>query len=129
LRLEEDAITHWSKENNMNEEDYKKLVEFNYIKTIKENIDKTIPTIILGSDYNNAVVEYMKQNDYNIILTPKFSKEREISAIIDMHIGEECTHKYIFSFESSFSFTLLCRIKNKKNFNAVMINFNELLKN
>lgn len=129
LRLEEDAIIHWSKENNINEEDYKKLVEFNYIKTIKENIDKTIPTIILGSDYNNAVVEYMKQNDYNIILTPKFSKEREISAIIDMHIGEECTHKYIFLFESSFSFTLLCRIKNKKNFNAVMINFNKLLKN
>ena len=81
---------------------------------------------------NNNIDLYIScnnQNDYNIILTPKFSKEREISAIIDMHIGEECTHKYIFLFESSFSFTLLFRIKNKKNLNEVMINFNEFLKN
>ena len=65
LRLEEDAITHWSKENNMNEEDYKKLVEFNYIKTIKENIDKTI-NIFRAVSFLGLVTDYHgNNNDYN----------------------------------------------------------------
>ena len=46
-------------------------------------------------------------------------KERELSAIVDLHIGNYCNNKYIFIFESSYSFTLLKRILNK-NTNTII---------
>ena len=126
LRLENDAIESWSKQNNMTFEEYKILIENKYINTIKKYIKKDQLTILLAHDYNNNVVKYLDENEYNYIKPPKMDTSREILAIIDMHIGQYCNKTYIFVFESSFSFALLCRIYNKKNVKSVMLEFNDI---
>jgi hypothetical protein len=126
LRLEDDAITHWAKENKINKDDYKKILENKYINTIKKFIDKKDTTIILSHNYQNDVIDYLTTNGYNYVLTPKMNTFRDISAIIDMHIGQYCNGVYISVFESSYSFALLTRIYNKKNYKMVLLEFNNL---
>jgi len=128
LRLENDAIQHWAKENNCEDVNYyKQLLENKYIELIKEHINKDSITILLAHDYDNNVITFMNENKYDIILPPKMDTYRDISAIIDMHNGQICNSTYIGVFESSFSFTLLARINNKHNMKTVMFYFNDLL--
>lgn len=130
LRLEDDAIESHSKQNNLEFYEYKKQVENKYIEVIKKYIDPNDITIILAHNYQNNVINFLNKNNYNYILTPKFHEDRDISAIIDMHIGMFCNKTYIFMFESSFSFTLLSRIYKKDSnlFCPIMIEFNALNK-
>ena len=110
LRLEDDAIQHWSKENNMDSVKFKNIIEDKYIEKIKKHINKTDITIILSNNYDNNVVQFLKDNNYNYILTKKMDDNREIAAIYDLLIGQYCNNVYIFINESSFSYTLLFRI-------------------
>ena len=112
LRLEDDAVDCWSKENNMQPEIFKRIIEDKYIKEIK-NLEKTDTTLVLSSNYDNRVIDYMKENGYHYIETPKMSNDREVSAIYDLHIGQHCNNVYILVFDSSFSYTLLYRIYEK----------------
>lgn len=129
LRLENDAIVHWAKENNYDDLAlYKKNVENKYIELIDKYINKDETTILICYDYNNAVVEHMEKNNYIWIKTPKMDSNRDVSAIIDMLIGQYCNKSYIFVYESSFSFTLLTRIYDKSNYNPIMFELNNLNK-
>ena len=128
MRLENDAIQHWAKENNYDDVNYyKQLLENKYIELIKEHINKDSITILLAHDYDNNVITFMNENKYEIIMPPKMDTYRDISAIIDMHNGQICDSTYIGVVESSFSFTLLARINNKHNMKTVMFYFNDLL--
>ena len=127
LRLEDDAIACWAKENNYDDLAlYKKDVSNKYISLIDKYIEKNDTTVIICYDYNNAVVEYMEKNNYRIIKTPKLDSNRDVSAIIDMIIGQYCNRIYICVYESSFSFTLLTRIYNKANYKLIMFELNNL---
>ena len=126
LRLEEDAIEHWAKENNYEDLTvYKKKVSEIYIEIIKKYFDKNDLTILLCYDYNNDVVNFMRENSYLYIKTPKFDSNRDISAIYDMHIGQFCNNIYLCVFESSFSYTILARINNKKNMKIINLLLNK----
>jgi hypothetical protein len=119
LRLEDDAIECWSENNKMDYFSYKKILENKYIHFIKKYIDKNIPTIILAHNYDNNVINYLTENNYNFFITPKCHPDRDISAIIDLHIGQICNNICICVFESTFSFSLVTRaydISNLKNF-------------
>jgi hypothetical protein len=127
LRLEDDAIAVWSQQNNYNDPTrYKTDVSNKYISLIDKYIDKNDTTVIICYDYDNAVVEYMEKNNYIYIKTPKLDNNRDVSAIIDMLIGQYCNKKYICVYESSFSFTLLTRIYNKTNYKLIMFELNDL---
>jgi hypothetical protein len=127
LRLEDDAVQHWGMENNYKDFSlYKQNVENKYIDLIKKNISKDDITILICYDYNNNVVKYLNKNKFNYFKTPKFDNNRDVSAIIDMHIGQYCNNVYIGVFESTFSFTLLTRIYNKTNFKPLMFELNNL---
>lgn len=114
LRLEDDAIKSWSEQTKLPFNVYKNKLENKYIDMIKQYINKEELTILLAHNYDNNVIKYLDENKYNYIKTPNMDESRDISAIIDMHIGEYCNNVYIFTFESSYSFTLLTRIKNKE---------------
>jgi len=121
LRLEEDAMQHWSKENNMTLTEFKSVIEEKYIDEIKKNIDKTDATLILSHNYDNKVIEFLKVNEYNYILTPKMDKSRDVAAIYDLLIGQYCNNVYIFVYESSFSYTLLYRIYERSKVKLIQL--------
>jgi hypothetical protein len=68
LRLEYDALKHWSKENNMSMREFKKIMEDRYISEIERSIYKSDTTIVLASNYDNRVIKYLLDNKYTIII-------------------------------------------------------------
>jgi len=129
LRLEDDAIEHWSKENKLDYNTYKPILENKYIQFIKKYIDKNIPTIILAHNYDNNVIKYLTENNYNFIITPNFHPDRDVSAIIDLHIGQICNNICICVFESTFSLVLFTRACNNANFKNYLICFTDINNN
>lgn len=129
LRLENDAIEHWAKSNKINYNTYKTLLENKYIQFIQKYIDKNIPTIILAHNYDNNVIKYLAENDYNYITTPKFHQYRDISAIIDLHIGQICNNICICVFESTFSFSIVTRAYKNSEFKNYLICFTDINNN
>jgi glycerol-3-phosphate responsive antiterminator len=127
LRLENDAVETYSKEMNIHPDVYKTINEERYIHCIKKYIDKNVMTVVLCSNENNNVIEYLKKNKYKFILTLKFFEYREINALIDLIIGTMCNTVFIGSYESSFSFTILNRIllKRKQDFLGFCIDLNK----
>jgi DNA-dependent RNA polymerase auxiliary subunit epsilon len=111
LRLEDDAIDHWSKQNNMNQPVFKRLLTVKYIELIKNTIQKEDITLLLTGDTNNDVVQFMKENEYNIMfIDKKFSGNqpgRELNAVVDLIIGRYCNNVFIGCDGSTFSELLL----------------------
>lgn len=97
LRLENDAIKHWSNQNNVEENDFKTYLENNYIKLVKEYIDPTFKTIIVG-DKNNKVVDFLKNNNYDYIYYDLNFNGREINAIYDLIQSSQCNQTFISNF-------------------------------
>lgn len=119
LRLENDGIEHWSKQNKMNPSVFKRLLTIKYIELIKENINKEDITVVLTGDTNNDVVQFMKEHEYNIMfIDKKFSGNqpgRELNAIIDLIIGRYCNNVFIGCGGSTFSELLLKYIPDEND--------------
>jgi hypothetical protein len=111
LRLEDDGINHWSNQNKMNPLVFKQQLVLKYIELIKNNIQKEDITFILSGDTNNDVVQFMKENEYNIMfIDKKFNIDqpsRELNAIVDIIIGRYCNNVFIGCDGSTFSELLL----------------------
>ena len=123
LRLENDAVEHWANENKISPVDFKKIIEDKYIDEISKNLNKEDATLILSDNYDNGVIQYLRENGYNYIKTPKMNSGREVAAIYDLHIGQYCNNVYILVFDSSFSYTLLYRIFEQAKLKPVEINY------
>jgi len=123
LRIENDGIEHWSNQNNMNPNAFKRLLTIKYMQLIKNNIQKEDITIILTGDTNNDVVQYMKENEYNItFIDKKFNDNqpgRELNAIIDLIVGRYCNNVFIGCDGSTFSELLLKYIPDETEFGNV----------
>lgn len=123
LRLEDDAIDHFYDKCNVSKSQLKSIIENKYIKIIKDFFNKDDTIILLTYDLDNAVIHYLKTNQYKFIINDKKDKDREISAIHDMLLGEYCNNYYVCVWESSFSYTLLSRINKKPNVKAIQISY------
>jgi hypothetical protein len=110
LRLENDAIECWSKQNGLSPEEFKKILEIKYIKNIEKFINKNYITIVVASEYDNNVIKYLRDNGYLYLTTEKRFKERELNAIVDLIITQRCDRVILGFFESSFVFTAMMRI-------------------
>jgi len=127
LRLEDDAIKAWGNEIGMTDlQQYKKALEDKYINIIKGFVAKDSLTIFLASDYDNRVIRYMRDNGYNYATTPKLEQARDVSAIVDMHIGSVCTGICVGVWESSYSYTLFDRVKNKNGVRFIILYYTNL---
>lgn len=116
LRLEADAVAHWSKEASLTEPDFKRQVENGYIRLIQTHVRKRLPVLVLSGDYNNRVMTFMHSAGYEVFTPPKYAPERELAALADMAsataVGEPVF--LLCAFESSYSLTLQSRLKARK---------------
>lgn len=104
IRVEEDAINHWHSFNKMSKNKFKYLLEEKYIDIIKKHVNKNTDTnIILSSSLSNGVIDFLKENNYRYMLTPKFFEDREKNAIVDFLISKNCNNLFI----ANFNFTQL----------------------
>jgi len=120
LRLEEDAIKHWSVINNMNENQFKETISNKYIDIIENFVDKNDKNIILSYSMQNEVLDFLNKNNYQYYFIEKeISMGREINAIYDLIIGKYCNNIFIGNFNldnlngSSFSYCLIKRFKKE----------------
>lgn len=119
LRLEDDSIQHWSRQNKMNPSHFKTQLEEKYIQTILHHIDKTVKTIVVGSK-QNKVIDFLRENNYNYIFYNLNLNGREINAIYDLIQASQCNETFISNFNykdfngSSFSYYISVISKPKK---------------
>ena len=134
LRLEDDAIDHWSNQNNMNQQVFKRILTVKYIELVKNYIQKEDITVILTGDINNDVVQFMKENEYNIMfIDKKFNSNqpaRELNAIVDLIVGRYCNNVFIGCDGSTFSELLLKYIPDESehgNIEKITFDLNNIL--
>lgn len=103
LRLEDDAIIHWSKQNNMSQSDFKTYIEEKYIYLIKTYLSKTDENIILTHSSTNGVIDFLTKHNYDYKFISKFFSDREKNAIIDLLVSKSCNNIFIgnFNFKNS----------------------------
>ncbi len=124
LRVEDDAIEHWSKMNELSEMDFKNFIESKYISLIKTYIAITDFTIILTDSKQNSVFEFLKQSNYKFTTVEKRYEDRELNAIIDLLVSSACNSTFIgnFNFDglngSTFSYLI------SKRFNTIATSAN-----
>lgn len=115
LRLEEDAIDTFSKELMVHRDVYQRINEDRYIECIDKYINKDITTIVLCNEKDNRVIDFLRDNNYKFMLTKKYFDKRELNALVDLNIGMKCNNVFIGSYESTFSYTIVCKLLKNKN--------------
>jgi len=135
LRIEEDGIDHWSAQNNMNQQVFKRILTAKYIELVTNYIQKEDTTLVLTGDIDNDVVQFMKENEYNIMfIDKKFDTKqpaRELNAIVDLIIGRYCNNVFIGCDGSTFSKLLLKYIPDESehgNIEKITLDLNNILR-
>ena len=126
LRVEDDAILHWSAMNKLSHEEFKKRLVDTYIRVIKEHIPLHETTFLLSGTTNNDVVKFMRNAGYNIRMCPKVSKYREVNAAMDMVVGQMCTHMLISAGGSTFSHVIRTFHEKENRIKNVSIDLNHI---
>lgn len=113
LRLEDDAIKHWSKQNKLAPNIFKAILINKYIEIIKNYVNPNDCNIILSYSTNNGVLDFMKsQNLKYIMMTKELELGREKNALLDYIISKSCNHLFIGNFNmeklngSTFSYLI-----------------------
>lgn len=113
LRVEPDALCHWSLMNKMEADIFKDYIEKKYIDLITKYLDKDSENIILSYSQNNSIVDFMRKSGYNIHYIDKSLFDgRELNAVFDLLIGTACNNVFIGNFNlenlngSTFSYYL-----------------------
>lgn len=117
LRVESDALRHWSRMNKMSTPQFQEKLFAVYRSAIK-HIPQGEQVLILTSNTNHVLVKEFSENyqvitiDKNILQNKLEFSGREVSAIIDLIAGSKCSgtfvgcHNLVKKRGSSFSFTL-----------------------
>ncbi len=103
LRMEQDGIAHWSKQNHTSEESFKQSLKQIYINLIKEHISPEDETIVLTSSFSNEVIDFLNNNHYSYRFVDKFFQGREKNAIVDLLVSRMCNNVFIGNGGSTFS--------------------------
>lgn len=130
LRLENDAINHWSKINNIDINIFSEIIHNKYIYLIKKYINKDSENIILSYSQNNAVIDYLKNNKYNYKFIEKNNEGREINALVDLLISFKCNNIFIGNFNlkklSGSTFSYYISIKLSNNIKKILIDLDNI---
>ena len=95
LRVEPDAITHWSKKNGMEYNAFQQKLESTYIKLIQKYMNPLDDIIILSNSAINGVIDFLLRNNYKVLIPEKCFKEREKNAIVDLLVSKKCNHVFL----------------------------------
>lgn len=121
IRLEPDAIRHWSKENHMSEEAFHDLLFAKYIHAIQQHMQDG--RILILSYHHNRVVRWLEENHRSFFFIEKEKKKgREWNAILDMVLAEKYGNGvFLGNFDvyrtqgSTFSYFLMKRCRFQKS--------------
>jgi len=133
LRLEDDAIKHWSGfSNRLPFDQFKDKLCKKYIGLITKYFDKSDNNIILTYNIDNDVIKFMKDNGYKYYFVDKqVDMGRELNAIIDIIISRSCNNIFIGNYNldkltgSTFSYYVHTQVK-KNNAKTIMIDLQDL---
>jgi hypothetical protein len=116
LRIENDAITHWSKQNRLSEEKFEIDLHEKYRFAIYNNIPQGQNILILSYIKQDHPFLLKLKQDYNVILIEKEKYinggPRELCAIIDLILATYCSgifignHSFKFNRGSTFSYII-----------------------
>jgi hypothetical protein len=106
LKIEDDAIEHYSNVHKVTKQKFLKLAVNKYIELINKYIPPEDLTIILSGSIDNEVITFMKERKYNYKYLVKQSRYREINAVMDMILGKMCSGTFIGAAGSTFSHIL-----------------------
>jgi hypothetical protein len=131
LRIEDDAIKHWSISNKIDINIFKQKIIDKYINIIKKYLDPNDTTIILSGCLNNKVIDFMKDNNYKYIFTDKdLNIGRELNGLLDLIIGGNCNNIFIGNYNpvckngSSFSYILSQNLNSK--IKQILVNMDKI---
>jgi hypothetical protein len=131
LRVEPDAIEHWSKMNNMSPTLFRRTIENKYIELIQKYMQKTETIIILSDSVVNNVVDFLLRNEYNFIIPEKQFTNRHLNAIVDMLISKTCNNIFIgcynFNKKNGSTFSYYCQKQMSDSVQKVMIDIDFIL--
>jgi len=135
LRVEDDATNHWNKFNNLSNEEFKNKLEEKYINLIEKYINKEDQNIILTYSTNNKVIDYLKENNYKYyFIEKKVNLGREVNALVDFLISQECNNIFIGNFDmnneliNGSTFSYLISILLKSNIKQILITLENINK-
>ena len=129
LRIEDDAVRHWSRMNRMTEVNFKNYLQNKYIGLIKKYINVDDETIILSDSLSNGVVDFVKTNNYKYKFSEKYFPHREHNAITDLLISTKCNNTLVgnFNFERSRGSTFSYYIaKTNNNCTQILIDLDSI---
>jgi len=95
LRIEQDAIDHWFANSGMNAAEFKETIETKYIQLIQKYISKDGYIVVLSDAQNNAVMRFLQNDGYNVVIPEKYYGSRHLNAIVDMLISKYCNGVFI----------------------------------
>lgn len=131
LRVEPDAIEHWSRMNNMSPTLFRRTIENKYIELIQKYMHKTETIIILSDSVVNNVVDFLLKNGYNFIIPEKQYMNRHLNAIVDMLISKTCNNLFIgcynFNKKNGSTFSYYCQKQMSDSVRKVMIDIDFIL--
>lgn len=101
IRNEDDAISHWSKRNNMTEDEYREKYERQFLQAVNENVSKEDLCIALTFlTKNNRIIEKLQESGYNIVCRDNIENiGREMNALIDLMLCKTCDHTFVGNFD------------------------------
>lgn len=127
LRIEDDAILHWSSQNKMKRgEFFHKLCE-KYTHLIEKHINKEDPILFLTGNIDNPVINYIKKHKYKYLYFTKTSKFREINAIMDLILGKMCSKVFIGAGGSTFSDMIHTSFKFDNRVKSYFVNLDNII--
>ena len=87
MRMEEDAVQHWSRMNNLTREQFTDALAKQYIHALDAHFEPSVPVLVLSglpNDPSNPVQHHMHMKGYTIIRVCKEGvRGRELQAICD----------------------------------------------
>jgi hypothetical protein len=103
LRMEPDAISHWSKQNSTTEATFKQFLQQKYIELIEKYMSPEDEIIILSATFSNGVIDFLESNHYKYRFVEKFFQGREKNAIVDLLVSRMCNNVFLGNGGSMFS--------------------------
>lgn len=131
IRTDKDATTFWGCINNIPPFEFSNILNAKYISLIQKYFDKSISILVLTSDTDSQVLQFMRDNGYKFHIAPKSVVDgREMNAIVDVLIGEHCNNIFIGGVNpenyhgSTFSYLVWKRLA--KNVSNVLIDLDDI---
>lgn len=106
LRLENDAIHHWSLANERSPSQFRKDLAEKYIQLIEKFLPKNEHLFVLGNDISNPVIEYLQSKQYSYHHLKKISKYSEVNSIMNLILGKMCNGIFIGARGTAFTHVL-----------------------